>query len=76
MFFLTEKRNGDIKARKVARGDKQHTFNGYVKFNTSLQTVLTDGVIKTRAIDVHEGSDVAIMDIPGAFLNTKTMSLQ
>ncbi len=28
LSFLTEKHNGDIKAQKVARGDKQRTFDG------------------------------------------------
>ena len=28
LFFLTEKRNGDIKGRKVADGSKQRTFEG------------------------------------------------
>ena len=28
LLFITEKRNGDIKARKVAVGSKQRTYNG------------------------------------------------
>ena len=31
----------------------------------------TDGVIMTSVIDAHEKRDMAIVDIPGAFLNTK-----
>ena len=31
----------------------------------------TDGLIVTAAIDAHENRDVAIMDIPGAFLQAK-----
>ena len=31
----------------------------------------TDGVIMTSVIDAHEKHNVAIVDIPGAFLNTK-----
>ena len=27
LLFITEKRNGDIKARKVADGSKQRTYN-------------------------------------------------
>ncbi len=30
-----------------------------------------DRVIITTAIDAHKGRDVAIMDIPGTFLNTE-----
>ena len=29
LMFITEKRNGDIKARKVADGSKQRTYDGY-----------------------------------------------
>ena len=31
LTFITEKRNGDIKARKVADGSKQRTYDGYDK---------------------------------------------
>ena len=68
LFFLTEKRNGDIKARKCAVGSKQRTFPGYVKSDAASPTVSTDGLIITTAIDAHEERDVAIVDIPGAFL--------
>ena len=32
---------------------------------------MTNGVIITMAIDANDGRDVAIMDIPGTFLNIK-----
>ena len=69
LFFITEKHNGDIKARNVSRVDKQRTFNGYVKFNASSPVVSMDRVIITTAIDAYEGCNVVIMDIPGTFLN-------
>ena len=31
LIFVTEKRNGDIKARKVTHGSKQCTYDGYDK---------------------------------------------
>ena len=31
LLFITEKRNGDIKARKVANSSKKRTYNGYAK---------------------------------------------
>ncbi len=71
LFFLVEKCNGKIKVRRVTRGDNQCMFEGYVKSNASLPTVLTDGVIITTAIDAHERCNVTTMDIPGAFLNTE-----
>ena len=71
LFFLTEKRNGDIKGRKCAVGSKQRTFEGYNKADGSSPTVSTDGLIITCAIDGHENRDVAIVDIPGAFLQAE-----
>ena len=71
LFFLTEKRDGRIKGRKVADGSKKRTFEGYSKANGTSPTVSTDGLIITTAIDGYEGRDVAIMDIPGAFLQAE-----
>ena len=39
LMFITEKRNGDIKARKVADGSKQRTYDGYEKSDGSSPTV-------------------------------------
>ena len=71
LFFLTEKRNGAIKGRKVADGSKQRTFDGYKRSDGTSPTVSTDGLLITAAIDGYEGRDVAIMDIPGAFLQAE-----
>ena len=49
-------------------GSKQRTFEGYNKADGTLYTVSTDGLLITYTIDCHEERDVAIMDIPGAFL--------
>ena len=71
LFFLTRKRDGRLKGRKCAIGSKQRTYEGYQKSDGTSPTVSTDGVIMTSVIDAHEKRDVAIVDIPGAFLNTK-----
>ena len=42
LMFITEKRNGDIKARKVADGSKQRTYDGYDKADGSSPTFATD----------------------------------
>jgi len=68
LFFLTEKRDGRIKGRKVADGSKMRTFEGYNKADGTSPTVSTDGLLITAAIDGYEGRDVCTMDIPGAFL--------
>ena len=43
-MFITDKRNGDIKARKLADGSKQRTYAGYKKLDGSSPTVATDSI--------------------------------
>ena len=69
LMFIVEKRNGDIKARKCAVGSKQRTFPGYVKSEWDSPTISTDSVIITFTIEAHQGRDVAVIDLPNAFLN-------
>ena len=69
LMFIVEKRDGRVKARKVAVGSKQRTFPGYVKSDWSSPTVTTDGVIITSTIEAHEGRDVAVLDLPNEFLH-------
>ena len=71
LFFLTRKWDGHLKGHKCAIGSKQHAYKGYQKSDGTSPTVSTDGVIITSVIDAHEKHDVAIVDIPEAFLNTK-----
>ena len=54
LMFITEKRNGDIKARKVADGSKQRTYGGYDKSDGSSPTVATDSIFLTGVIDAKE----------------------
>ena len=68
LLFITDKRNGDIKARKVVEGSKQRTYYGYEKSDVSSPTVKTDNMFLTGLIDAHEGKVVAILDIANAFL--------
>ena len=79
LMFIVEKRNGDIKAIKCAVGSKQRTFPGYVKSEWASPTVSTDGVILTSTFEAHEGRDVAVIDLPNAFLtadnNEQTLML-
>ena len=55
MLFITKKRNGDIKARKVADGSKQRSYDGYGKSDGSSPTVATDSIFLTGVVDVKEG---------------------
>ena len=71
LLFITEKRNGDIKARKVADGSKQRSYDGYDKSDGSYPTVATDSIFLTGVVDAKEGREVAILDIANAFLHAE-----
>jgi hypothetical protein len=66
--FVKKKRSGVIKARKVAGGNKQRDFIS--KESVSSPTVATESVLLTLMIDLLEDRDVAIVDIPNAFIQT------
>ena len=68
-MFLKQKRDGTIKGRTVAGGNKQRDFIS--KEDASSPTVATESVLLTCIIDAEEGRDVAIIDIPNAFIQTK-----
>ena len=69
LLFITEKRDGRIKARKCAVGSKQQTYEGYEKSDGTAPTVTKDAVLITGVIEAHEERDTATCDIPGAFLH-------
>ena len=71
LMFITEKSNGDIKARKVADGIKQRTYYGYDKSDGSSPTVLTDSIFLTGVVDSYEMRAIAILDISNAFLHAE-----
>jgi hypothetical protein len=64
--FVKKKRTGQIKVRKVAWGNKQRDFIS--KENASSSTVATESVLLTSLVDAQENRDVAIVDIPNAFI--------
>jgi hypothetical protein len=69
-LFLKEKRDtGKIKGRTVAGGNKQRDYIS--KEEASSPTVATGSVLLTCIIDAEEGRDVAVIDIPNAFIQTK-----
>ena len=67
LIFLTEKRNGDIKARACANGKPQREH--IAKEETASPTVTTEANFALAAIAAHERRFVATMDLPGAFLH-------
>ena len=68
LIFLTEKRDGRIKGRTCANGSKQREWMS--KEDTSSPTVSLQSVFITCGIEAKEGREVAIVDIPNAFVQT------
>ena len=68
-LFLKLKRDGKIKGRAVAGGNKQRDFIS--KEDASSPTVSTEAVLLSCIIDAEEERDVAAIDIPNAFIQTR-----
>ena len=68
LIFLKEKTDGTIKGRACADGRKQR--EDPAQADASSPTVSLESVLLTAVIDAHEGRDVAIVDIPNAFVQT------
>jgi hypothetical protein len=68
LIFLKRKRCGKIKARGCADGRPQRKY--IAKEDATSPTVTTEAVFITALIDAYEGRDVAVVDIPGAFMQT------
>ena len=68
---MTKKRNGDIKARKVADGSKQRTYDGYDKSDGWSPTVVTESISMTGVLDAKEKRNVAVLDIANTFLQVE-----
>ena len=69
LIFLTEKRDGTIKARQCTDGRKQRNY--MMKEESASPTVSTEAIFITSVIDAKENQEVAIVDLPGAFLHAE-----
>jgi hypothetical protein len=67
-IFVEQKRDGLIKARKVIGGNKQQDY--ITKEDVSSPTVTAEAVMLTCVIDAQEDRDIAVVDIPNAFVQT------
>jgi len=68
-MFVVSKCTGETKARVVAGGNLQR---GHVtKEESSSPTVSTESVLLTSTVDALKEQDVAIIDIPNAFIQTR-----
>jgi hypothetical protein len=68
-MFLKHKKDVTVKGRMVAGGNKQR--GTIVKADTSSPTVSLESVLLTSVIDAEERREVATIDIPNAFVQTK-----
>jgi hypothetical protein len=68
-MFLKKKRDGNIKRRTAAGGNKQRDYTS--KEDASSPTVATEAVLLSCIIDAEEGRDIAVTDIPNAFVQTR-----
>ena len=71
--LIKKKRCGKIKGRTCANGSKQKR---YLKHGETIlsPTVSLEAIIGTLLIDANEGRDVAIFDVPGAYLQAEMPS--
>jgi hypothetical protein len=67
-IFVKQKRNGLIKAQKVIGGNKKCDY--ITKEDVSSPTVTAEAVMLTCVIDVQDDRDIAVVDIPNAFVQT------
>jgi hypothetical protein len=68
LIFITEKRDGRVKARHCANGSVQRRY--MTNEDVSSPTVTTEAVLITSVIDAEEHRDVITCDIPNAFIQT------
>lgn len=68
LMFLKEKRSGKVKGRGCADGRKQRLWTD--RADSTSPTVSLTSLFVTGTIDAKERRCVAIVDVPGAFLQT------
>jgi hypothetical protein len=68
-MFLKQKQDGKIKGRTVTGGNNQQDY--IYKEDASSPTVATESVLLSCIIDAEEERDVAVVDIPNAFAQTR-----
>ena len=66
LMFLKKKRNGTVKGRGCADKRKQRAY--ITKEDSTSPTISTEAVFLTAVVDAWEGRKVAVLDVPGAFM--------
>ena len=73
LMFLKRKRCGKIKGRRCADGRKQRVY--IAKEESTAPTVSTEAVFLTAIIDAMENRNIAVLDVPGAFIQAEIEEL-
>ena len=68
IVLLTEKRGGTIKAKSVYNG--KDTRDWIWQEDSVGPTVSQESIVITTVIDMKEGRDIIIVDVPNAFIQT------
>ena len=66
LMFLKKKRSGTVKGRGCADGRKQRAY--ITKEESTSPTISTEAVFLTAVVDAWENRKVAVLDVPGAFM--------
>ena len=68
-MFITEKKNGTVKARKVANGSKKRTYDEYEKSDGYSPTFITESIFLIGVVDARERRSQEVLGIANAFLH-------
>ena len=68
LIFLTEKRDGQIKAQTCANGSTQQEY--MTKEDSASPTTALESVLSISTINAKENRDIGTVDIPNAFIQT------
>jgi hypothetical protein len=67
---IVKKQDGHVCcACACTEGSKEQLEPGYKKEDSASPMVATDSILISATINAHEGHNIALIDIPGAFLN-------
>ena len=69
LLFLMQKHDGTIKARHCANGSIQ--WNWISSDDMASLTIFTESVLLSTVIDAEEEYNVAVIDVPNAFVQTE-----
>lgn len=70
LIYLEEKSDGRIKGRGCAYGRKQREY--IAKSDAASPTVSVEAVFVTSVLDAFEDRDIAVTDIPGAYVHAES----